>query len=425
MKMKGKSKLILLFAGLASLFLLGGCSFSDSLEDILNDNNLTAKVTYYSNGGKFEGNSDTKDMYYKSGSQALNIGKINPTNGTASIEKGGYDFAGWYYAVDEDGDGIPDTEGDTNTYKLGDAVNFSQKLTAGEHWLLVAKWDVQIRVRIKLVCDTDAEIQKKTKGDEKVTYKNGDEVAAYQFESGTNSLDLDSKAPFEAEQKSYTFLEYYTDPACLPEHLHSGVLYKQETDTVLYAKYIEGDWTIVKDAADAFDMFSNSLEGERYWLFNDIDMVEQDALPPINTFGCEIQGNGYKIGNLKIKADSLTTSQKVSMFGEMQSSAIIKNLTIENVAIVYTVRFGGPGTLIHFVFTSLAAEAQIDNVKISGEMTISKPATEQIENFGNPPYTYMNCLYGGYATDEEYTSNNANGFSVNNGADPNTYITIN
>ena len=120
MMKKQKSKLIVLFASMVAAFMLGGCSFGETFEEVLAGKELDAQVTYYSNGGEFEGSSNKKDMYYKSGVKALNIGVDSVTNGTAQISRKNYQFGGWYYAVlDEEGNPIYEDE-EKKTYKLGE-----------------------------------------------------------------------------------------------------------------------------------------------------------------------------------------------------------------------------------------------------------------------------------------------------------------
>ena len=59
---------------LASLLLLAGCSIGrPSLNEIVEENNLRAIVTYYANEGEFENSSSKKDLYYTAGVQPLDI----------------------------------------------------------------------------------------------------------------------------------------------------------------------------------------------------------------------------------------------------------------------------------------------------------------------------------------------------------------
>ena len=76
MKRKLKRSLILVFLALASLFIFAGCSFRyTTRQDVIDDYDLEAAVTYYANGGVFENNLDTKTIDYVSGQPAINIGE--------------------------------------------------------------------------------------------------------------------------------------------------------------------------------------------------------------------------------------------------------------------------------------------------------------------------------------------------------------
>ncbi len=415
MKKKVKSKLILLFVCLASLFLLGGCSLGETFEEALTNRNLTAQVTYYSNGGTFDGTPDKKDMYFKEGSKALNIGKVNPTSGTIKLERNNYTFDAWYYAeLDGEGNPVKDSEGN---YKTTEKVDFTQVLSRGDHWHFVAKWIANVKVNVQLVCEEGKTISVEVEeGEEAITHKNGDIVATYTY--GTSGeVDLDSEAPFTAVDDSFTFVEFYTDAACT--QLLQGKLVQGTEDATVYAKYIEGEWTIVKTASDLSKMFNNVTASQHYWLIQDIDAAGK-TIAPKALFACEVQGNGFTVSNLTVKMERLTANSKTSLFGDIQETAVIENLTFANTTFTYSLR--GSVLDIYLVFTSLARGAKVNNVQIDGTMTIDKLPEEIVSNFVDG---YDKCLFGGYANDATYLAESENnGFKVNDGADPSTYITI-
>ncbi len=416
MKKKLKSKLILLFVCLAAFFLLGGCSLRETFDEALANRNLTAQVTYYANGGKFDGTPEKKDMYFREGSKALNIGVVNPTSGTIKLERNNYTFDAWYYAVlDEEGKPVVDGEGN---YQLGEKVDFSVVLNKDDHWHVVANWIANVKVNVQLVCEEGKTISVVTS--ETVTYKNGDIVASYTY--GTSGeVNLDSEEPFAAADNSFTFVEYYLDEACTT--LLEGVLKQGTTDVTVYAKYIEGEWTIIKTSGDLLKMFNNVTASKHYWLIRDID-ASGKTIQPKNLFACELQGNGFKISNLTVKKEQIRAAEKVSMFGEIQSTAVIENVTFENTTFTY--KLNGSVLDIYLVFTSLHKDATITNVAINGTMTINKLPEEIVSNFaGENGYHYDNCLFGGYANDAAYlTESGNNGFKVNGGAEPSAYVTL-
>ena len=417
MKKKTKSKLLVLVASLAAALLIGGCSLGDSLEDVLTNNNLVAQVTYYSNGGAFEGTPDKKDLYFKEGKKALNIGVVTPTNGSAEIERKNYVFDGWYFAV-LDNDGKPVYEDAVNKiYKLGDKVDFNVPLQAGDHWIVVAKWVANVKVNVMLVCDADASIPLKVKdGEEAVSYQNGDIVATRTYDTKNEVVNPgDGKAPFTMNGKEYTFVEYYADEACT--QFVQWPIQKQETDVTIYAKYIKGNWNVVRTARDVTDMFNSVSAGKRYWLTKDID-VSSSKIAAKATFDGEIQGNGYTISNLIVQKSKISAGSTVSLFGEIQSTAIIENLTLDGLTFTYSLQ-SSPVT-IYFAFTSIAAGAKINNVKLRGKMEVTKSTDHIITTISEG---YTNCLYGGYATDAEYLEQtDGKGFVVE--GDVEEFITV-
>ncbi len=417
MRRKQKGKWILFLAALAAVFMLGGCSLGETFEEALANRNLTAQVTYYSNGGTFEGTPDKKNMYYQSGSKALNIGVVNPTSGSVEITRKNYVFDGWYYAVLDD-NGAPVYENEaTKTYKLGEKVDFSIPLEKGDHWIVVAKWLASVKVNVVLACDADAEIPVKVKaGEEAKSYKNGDVVATRAYDTKDEVVNPgDGKAPFNVDGKDYTFVEYYADEACTS--LVSWPITKQETDVTVYAKYIKGEWEVVRTKNDVRSMFNSSTAGVRYWLTKDVD-ASKITIGAKTSFNSEIQGNGYTISNLTVQKSQITAGSTVSLFGEIQSTAVIENLTLDGLTFNYSIQ-SAPVNL-YFVFTSIAEGATVNGVKLSGKMTVTKGEDRIIANFAGG---YKNCLFGGYATDAEYLSQTENkGFTVE--GDPEEFIQI-
>ena len=407
MKKKTKGKWLVLLASLAAVFLLGGCSLGESFDEVLANRKLDAHVTYYSNGGEFEGTPDKKDVYYQSGKKALNIGVVTPTNGSAEIKRNNYVFDGWYYAVlDEDGKPVYEDE-EKKLYKLGEKVDFGVALQKGDHWIVVAKWLATVKVNVKLVCDADASIPVKVKdGEEAVSYKNGDIVATRPYDTADQVVNPgDGKAPFSMDGKEYTFVEYYTDEACT--QLVQWPIKKQETDVTVYAKYIKGNWEVVRTPKDVSDMFNSITSGKRYWLAKDIDATGRKISAKATLDG-EIQGNGYTISNLSVQKSKITGGAIVSLFGEIQATAVIENLTLSGLKIEYSLQ--SSPVAIYFAFTSIADGAKITSVKLSGQMTVTKGEEHIITTLADG---YENCLYGGFASDAEYIEKTGgNGFAL-------------
>ncbi len=416
MKKNRKSKWIVFLAGLASLFILGGCSVGASLENTISSRDLTAHVTYYSNGGEFEGTPDKKEMYFKEGSKALDIGTINPLNGTATVSRNNYQLVGWYYAVlDEDGNPTFEDEA-KKVYKLGDKVDFTVPLQSGDHWQIVAKWSMNVMLNVKLVLeDETAEIPVAVKeGETPVSYGDGEIVQKRQYSnSGKVENPGDGEEPFEkAVTADYTFVDYYMDEECkVPVSWPIVKTDDQAEDGVVYAKYIKGTWNVLRNYVDVNEMLDAFGEGNKYYLAKNIDVLDRCTYYPKEnaTFKDEIQGNGFAIKNLSVvkgQDDPLESNESVSLFGAIASTAKIENLQLTDLSISYTVK--RTPAYVYFVFTSIEEGATVSNVRLSGSMRVAKPVGESIAK----------RLYGDYATDEAYLqASGGNGFTVDGTAE--------
>ncbi len=414
MKKRWKTRLLLLLSGVLSLFLLGGCSLGATLEETIEKLDAKAHVTYYANGGEFESDSKTKEMYYQENTVPLNIGAADVaiTSGTATVSRNNYDLVGWCYAV-LDADGNPQFEDETNgLYKLGADVDFSKKLQAGDRYHFIAKWQAQVEVKVRLVFDGEAG-ETISSADADVSYANDDVVAVRVYNTEGKVVKKED-APFAVKDKTHTFLNYYADKECTTPVSWPIVKQEGQTEDVnIYAKYIKGDWTMLRVKDDVRKMFTNVTAGSRYYLTQDID-VNGLTVNARKDFNGELQGNGYAIQNLAVQKTSIPASDKVSMFGDIGATAVIENVSFTGLKIEYTVKTEESAG-IYFVCTSIADGATITNVKLSGTMRITISDVNGVANIKNGDYT--TSLYGGY-TNAEYTG----GFTVE--GNPEEFITI-
>lgn len=431
MKKKLKQFLLVLFTVAAAALTFAGCKLNKTLDDIKTDKDLTAQVTYYANGGEFNDESTIKKMYYKADTQALNIGVVVPNSGSTNISRENFEFAGWYFI-----DTSAPVDAKTGACSLtATPVDFTQKLTEGEHWQIGAYWKGNGNIKVKLVVDgTD-----KITTDNGKQYGNGDYVLEKEY--GTDNTAKMETAPFTPANKSYTFVAYYTDAACQNRLLNPTVLrddanLQYETredgtkDAVLYAKYIVGNWKIVDDKADVRTMFNMmSMEG-KYWLLNDIDATGV-IIAPDSLTALEIAGNGHTINGLTFQYSTMiqnvtptTAIAGISIFGTVKSTTKITNLTLTNTTL--DVDFGGIESMnVYYVFTEMEEGATVENVSISGSVSVKAKADASIANLNSlGSLVYTHCLFGkGYATDEEYlTATENNGFVVE--GDPSEFITL-
>ena len=418
MKKRLKQFLLVLFTVLAATLTFAGCTLNKTLDDITTSKNLTAQVTYYANGGMFNDKSVVKNMYYKADSQALNIGVVIPNSGSTNITRENFEFAGWYYV-----NSVVDAEKGICSLS-STPVDFTQTLQEGDHWQIGAYWKGNGNIKVKLVVDgTDKIIV-----DENTQYGNGDYVLEKEY--GTNDTAKLEDAPFTLENKSYTFVAYYTDAACQNRLLDPTVVRDDpnlvyETredgtkDAVLYAKYIAGNWKIVDDKTDVRSMFNLMGTEGKYWLLTDIDASNVYVAPDCLT-ALEIEGNGHTISGVTFQYSTIIQNvtptnamSGISIFGTIKSTAKIRNLTLTNTTL--DVDFGQNMLVnLYYVFSNIEEGATIENVKLSGSVSVKVKGGASIINLNNlEELVYTQCLFGGYATDDEYlAATENNGFVV-------------
>lgn len=406
MKKKFKNILLILLVAMLALFTLAGCaSYRKTKDELINAEGYVASVCYYANGGKINEDS-VRELYYKAGTKALEIGVVNPTSGKLALTRMNYTFGGWYF-VELDSAGAPVfmDEAKTMPKLTSEKADFSVALQDGDKWIVGAKWIANTKVYVKLVCEEGETLHVRETISGVTTekdYVNGDVVRVIDYES--DGIAKPPSALFTIPDKTHTFLAYYSDPECT--QLKEGAWKKGDSDVTVYAKYVTGDWRIVKTTSDLRTMFNNRGAGYRYWLFNDIDASSLQVTAVSYTasaigFDCEIRGNGYKISNLKVNKSNIGNGECVSMFGAIGSNAKFTDVTFENLKVTYNAN--GSNVALYFVFSDIADGAQIDNVHISGTVTISKSKNTQIDNMvKDGVVVYDHCLFGDGAN-ENYT----------------------
>lgn len=407
MKKGFKWKLIAGCSALASLFILGGCkvgalSFGELKENL----NWDARVTYYANSvgkddpfkadGQFENTQGVKDMYYAAGSYAARIGEKKIAN--VSLTHYAHSFEGWYHVakddqgrllfVDKDGEKLyqgedsklyyADKEGNpvlddesvvTVPVRSEEKVDFSKTLADGDHWSICADWDEMSRLHIKLVCDEGEKIAGLSMDSKQVEYENGDIVWEDFFEGEEDKVQSLGMAPFTVNENAFTFVEYYTNEECT--QFVSWPIAWNENDQVIYAKYIKGDWNILKKDTDVKSLFSRATVStiDRYYLLQDID-CKNIVVEPLKEFKGELQGNGFQFSNLTVtlseSSSRLGNTGKVALLGDIASTAIIENLEIKDIKVEYPTLSDSPYFVCYFLFTSFKAGARIHEVKING-----------------------------------------------------------
>ena len=228
------------------------------------------------------------------------------------------------------------------------------------------------RLHIKLVCEDLGENEKiagNSMDSQAVEYANGALVWEDFFEGEEDKIQSLGMAPFTANDEAFTFVEYYADEAC--NQIVSWPIAWSEDDQVIYAKYIEGSWEILKNTEDVKSKLFKSTKvkaTDRFYLVQDIDCVGV-SVAPFEEFKGELQGNGFKLSNLKVTlartSVRLKSGQPLALFGNITSSAIIQNIEWKDIAVEYTTT---PywNVSCYFLFAKMQEGAVVNDVKISG-----------------------------------------------------------
>ena len=393
MRRSWKRFLTIILLALSSLFVLAGCKIGkDSLDEILDKNELEAVVTYYANGGEFENTLDVKNLYYKAGVQPLDIREQGVT-ANIYVENYGFVFEGCYPAETNGNGEVVFEEGSDCPKASSTPADFTQYLQKGDHWTLVAVWQVEACVKVQVA-------GRDFSGDETLTidgksYGVGDVVKEYNF-----SNDKVNKPrrlnDFETDDKAYTFVEFYSDSACT--QVCEWPIVREDGDVIVYARYIEGNWKVVKDAAGVSTMFGTGVSAnDKYLIINDIDCSSTSvAAMSVKNFAGTVQGDGksFKISGLKVTYDiNNQATSTASLFGKIQSTAVIKDVAFDNIQITYKTAYltTEMEVLVYLLYTSLSAGATVDNVKITGTLSVEyKGKASELTNItpdGNGGYT--------------------------------------
>lgn len=437
---KFKFKMIGVLLGLAAVFTAAGCSLNKSEDEIKEQYNLNACVTYYGNGGCFNDKgektevtlwldansaypynmpSDNKELNESSDHQA---GK-----GTMHVSRDRYVFEGWYYALLDEttGEVLVDDNGNV---QMGDPVDFSNPISVGEHLHIVAKWSKKEHVEIRLVSDIQftATVQKfDAEGNqmfdkngkletESREVKTGDVLQLKEYSTTSKNVRLSYSSEPASNVQGASFFAYYADAECTQLLTGTDLTIRplgNGQNQVIYAKYIEGDWNVIRSNEDYTKLFNSATMKDNYWLLCDLDLTGK-TITPRTSFSGTIMGNGHTIKGLKVSASSVSRYSTTSIFGKIEATAKISGLTLEDWSLNIGTNIKLVDTLTVYMFcTSIADGATLENVTIKGgNITVTKAKTATITNICGPvdadginqDYTEANYLFGGVESDEAF-----------------------
>lgn len=400
--MKRKILIAMLSAvAVCSAAFAAGCAVGqETYQQYLDRNKATARVTYNANGGLFETRKEVKDIYYPANSPVLNVG-VDEIDNRVKMEYPGYVFDGWFTPA-RDAEGNILYEDDAQTIvKLGEELQFPYRIQDKEQIVLYAKWVLDKVVEFRLVSDKPVTVQTTVKDEngedktEEKTVVSGEVLATRSFGTGTE-IYIDDKSPVTAVGS--TFLSFYEDEACtLPFFGEVSKPVGEEAENlVLYAKFIEGEWEVVKTKSQVTAMFA-SPGRKSYYIFNDID-CQNDTFATIAVTNCKIEGNGHKLYNMNFSR-SASNGDNFAIFGRLSPSASIKNLTLENITLNYSVRNGN--VQLYLVANETEEGATLENFRIKNAQMEVSSATEAnllnlwiVENGNIVGYFDDNWLFG-------------------------------
>lgn len=346
------------------------CKFGTTVDDIKNRYNLTALVIYHANGGVFNNQKDTAELYYAEGAKPLNIGTDRLNSGTINVAYTEHTFNGWY--ADE---------------ACTQAYNFDVRLRKDDKIDLYAGWITNQKVEVILASESEISntlVYTDSSGTT-TTYHAGDVLKEYAFSTGgsVEKPRYDVLTGRRTAPKGYVFAAYYTDEECTNQVTWPIAQTDDEENIRIYAKYLSEDWMVVSTTDDAQTMFQ-SLGNKKYYLVNDIDCssVIPGGLSEVSEFSGTIRGNGYTISGLSFELRGVRVGQSKALFNKITSTARISDLTLKDFSISLASMDNAMFTS-YFLATECESGAQISGLMIDGGTFSVRLGKESIMNGTN------------------------------------------
>lgn len=329
---------------LATVFFATACGGESTPYDNNDADGYTVSVRYDANGGFFATSTDLiTDSYNISGmtpgsNGMVQIGLLAPedtkrgSSDTFTATKNGYFLAGWYTDRTEN----IDAQGNV-TYTYGKKWDFSSDVldvdpsktyTSSEPVLtLYAAWIPMFEINFV------------TLGTEQVlsTYSFNPltvaEIKTPEWDIETGTMEM-YRFP---TQNGYTFNGAYYDAAGTQpidgSVTHTGKILDngtaEGTSMTVYVDWKEGNWYQIYNASQ---LRKNADPEGNYILMADLDFAEVDWSRTFATcsFSGAIYGNGHTIRNVTFNQEDMA-AENCGLFGSLQSSCVIENVTFENV----------------------------------------------------------------------------------------------
>lgn len=448
--------LIVLFTALCAAFTFAGCGIGKpSLEEVIDG--YDCHVTYYGNGGYFNGSNaiNVKSLYFASGEGGIPFFDI-PSSGSYRVEMTGYDLVGWflpatyqegehkgevmytytpegsseavpvYPVLDEDGNRVTDStsrrpvfaregvdeqllERQVQVIASDTQVTSETKVNSGDELIVCAKWVRTLQLEYVLVYDEG----KTLTGADGKEYKNGDVIKTENFIG--NSMSPSSRIPMEFG--GATFVNTYLDEDCTqPPAPITRPSDENVRSVTVYSKYIEGEWTLIT-SQNVREMFSGINNAEnRFYVTEDIDCSNMGAFTPrtissanaqVMSAKAVIEGAGHTISNVSFSVTSTFNGNAYSIFGDLSESASISNLTLDGVTLNVSGRQSEIN--VYTIFNSVAEGAVVENFSV-GNITLNVGVPGLINGNFTTNINGVNSqtwLFGGAASDQEFLAAHA------------------
>ncbi len=322
---------IFLIAILACLLIpcLVACGKNGDVFESSAKKGLTCKVTYDFGDGVLEGKNS--QLYLVAPDSLLpEPGVTSAKPATKAPILAGYRIVGYF---------VKDEQGTERQW------NFATDRVTGDMTLYV-KWKPDYNVRV-------------------VYGDNGE----HSYVLKVTSEDYKMSAFREVEWEGHTFYGFYTDPEFQnPITFPYTVPVSDETPTVtVYAKYIEGKFSIIRKAAD----FGKSIKaGLNYYIDADIDLTGI-KMTVGDVYTGKFIGNGHTIKGLTVTRKQGKLDTAYGLFCEIAKTAVFENITFEDLSVSVELDNDLNGQINYLgTFAGLVrSEATFTNVSITGGLT--------------------------------------------------------
>lgn len=390
---------------LIAVCFVASCSQWDTPYDSLGEGGYTVSICFDPNGGDFSGaeNVHIVDVFNldnqktnANGNKVISLvapdDKTRPTQYTVS--KQDYSLVGWYtnreLRVDKDGNALDD---------YGELVSVSGR---EQGYIYSGKWDFATST-------VEVDPNKEYSGEEsvltlyaawaphlKVDFYEDKGNGEFEFIENkvSGSIEISTWEDAKMKEKDLPKLDGKTfkqasassDFATLLSGTVSGHdldMYDYETGTIkgdgtvkIYIRYDEGRWFRISTATQ----FVNNVYLDAYYIIeNDLNFegLTWKSNLASGVFAGKIFGNGHKFSNITVnQSEQDTKVMRGGLFGALDSSAIIENVTFENVT--YNMKGGSlnAGASFGLFAGSISNGVTIENVAVSGTFNIASTIYE-------------------------------------------------